>query len=86
MTEGLGYLPALRGSKPKDAALLSLYLLEGLPGVGHATAIALLKNFGSAHAVFTASVVELCATDGIGKKTAERIVEALRAGAVDLRG
>lgn len=82
--EGLGYVPPLRGSKPKSAALLANYLVQGLPGVGPGIAKALLNRFRSAHGVFTAEVSELCSVDGIGKKSAERIVEALRSPAVDL--
>ncbi|MBN3761038.1 ERCC4 domain-containing protein [Burkholderia sp. Ac-20365] len=84
--EGLGYVPPLRGSKPKDAGLMAKYLVQGLPGVGPATADALLRKFGSAHAVFTAEASNLRTVDGIGLKTAERIVEALRSPAVDLHG
>jgi fanconi anemia group M protein len=82
---GLGYVPPLRGSKPRDAALMARYLLEGLPSVGPNTAAALLAKFGSAHAVFAADVAELRTVKGIGEKTAQRIVEALRAPVVDLR-
>jgi ERCC4-type nuclease len=57
---------------------------EGLPGVGPSSAVALLAKFGSAHAVFAADVPDLCAVKDIGLKTAERIVESLRAPVVDL--
>lgn len=80
LQEGLGYEIALRANKPKDLSDLSQYLVEGCPGVGPSGAKALLTRFGSAHAVFNASVAELCTTPGIGKKTAERIHLALRAG------
>ena len=83
-SEGLGYEPPLRGGKPKDALLLARYLVEGIPGVGAETAKALLRHFGSAHAIFVAEVDALCKVKGIGKKTAERIVEVLRANVLDL--
>lgn len=77
LQEGLGYEVALRANKPKDLADLTQYL-EGLPGIGPTGAKALVARFGSAHAVFNASVTDLCSTQGIGKKTAERIHFALR--------
>lgn len=77
LQEGLGYIPPLRGNKPKDQSDLSLYLVEGLPGIGPTTAQALLKHFGSAQGVFLASVKELSEAPGVGKKTAERIRQAL---------
>lgn len=83
-SEGLSYVPPLRGSKPRDATLMARYLLEGLPSVGPSTAAALLAKFGSAHAVFAADVKDLCGVKGIGEKTALRIVDALRASVVDL--
>lgn len=78
LQEGLGYEVALRANKPKDLADLTQYLVEGLPGIGPTGAKALVARFGSAHAVFNASVLDLCSTPGIGKKTAERIHFALR--------
>lgn len=83
-SEGLGYVPPLRGGKPKDALLLARYLVEGLPGIGAASASTLLRHFGSAHAVFVADVDSLRKVKGIGAKTAERIVEVLRANVLDL--
>jgi fanconi anemia group M protein len=77
LQEGLGYDIALRANKPKNLSDLAQYLLEGLPSVGPGGAKVLLKHFGSAKAVFNASVIELCHAPGIGKKTAERIREAL---------
>jgi Fanconi anemia group M protein len=79
LQEGLGYEVPLRMAKPKNTADLSQYLVEGLPGIGPTTAQTLLASFGSAELVFNASVAELCAVPGIGKKTAERIREALSA-------
>lgn len=77
LQEGLGYDISLRSAKPKDLSDLSVYLLEGLPGVGPTSAKALFQHFGSAQAVFSASVDELYGAPGIGKKTAGRIREAL---------
>ena len=75
--EGLGYDIALRGSKPKDLAVLAHFAVEGLPSCGPGTAKKLLGHFGSAERVFAASVDELCAVKGIGRKTADQIRELL---------
>lgn len=77
LQEGLGYEIPLRGNKPKDDRDLSQYLIEGLPGIGPSSAKALLAHFGSAMAVFSASAADLCTAPGVGKKTAQRIREAL---------
>lgn len=79
VTEGLGYEVPLRSNKPKVAhnGGMSQYLVEGLPGVGPETARKLIGHFGSARAVFAASVTELRGCKGIGPKTAETIAAAL---------
>lgn len=77
LQEGLGYEVPLRGGKPKRLGPVSQFLVEGLPGIGPSGAKALLSHFGSAEAVFTASVEELGRVRGLGQKTAERIREAL---------
>ena len=77
MQEGLGYTPPLRGDKPKDAKSMARYLIEGLPGVGPATAVLLAQHFGSPMAVFSASTEARCTVPGIGKLTATRIRAAL---------
>lgn len=74
---GLGYEPPIRASKPKASLESARYLLEGLVGVGPKTAAALIAHFGSARSVFNANVDDLTKVPGIGKKTAERIVESL---------
>lgn len=50
------------------------YLVEGFRGVGPKTADGLLDEFGTARAVFTADEGELREVDGVGPKTAGRIV------------
>lgn len=84
MQEGLGYEIALRSFKPKVLTDLSQYLVEGLPGIGPSSAKALLRHFGSAQAVFNASAEQLCQVPGLGRKTADRIREALAAGELPL--
>lgn len=80
LQEGLGYDVPLRTAKPKQFGDLALYLVQGLPGVGPTSAKALLAHFGSPAQVFAATAAELCKAPGVGKKTAERIFEALHTG------
>lgn len=74
---GLGYEIALRANKPKNLTDLAQFAIEGLPGIGPKSAQALLKHFGSVAAVYRASVSELQAVPGVGKKTAERVREVI---------
>lgn len=48
-------------------------VIESLPSVGYQTRKKLLKVFPTIEALCKASVQDLCAIDGIGKKTAEKI-------------
>ena len=82
MQEGLGYVPPLRGDKPKNEDDLARYLVEGLPGIGPKTAADLIKHFGSPLAICESSAPTLAGCAGIGKKTAERIYAALRSVAL----
>lgn len=79
LQQGLGYTVGLRSSKPKNPQALSHFLIEGLPGVGGATARVLLAHFGSAQKVLTADVAELRKVPGIGPKTAQNIRAVLDA-------
>lgn len=74
---GLGYTINLREARPKDPVEGLLYLLQGLPGVGRARAQALLSHFPSVRRMMAASVDELAAVDGLGRKTAQSIVDVL---------
>ena len=80
LQEGLGYDVPLRSSKPKDLRDLASYLVQGLPGIGATSARGLLAHFGSPARVFAATAADLCKAPGVGKKTAERIFEALHTG------
>ena len=51
---------------------LTMSLTE-IDGVGNTTAKALLKQFKTISAIKAASVSELCAAEGVGQKTAEKI-------------
>lgn len=54
------------------------YIIEGLPSIGPKKAKKLLDHFGSARAVITASADELQEIDGIGPKTAQKIIGAVK--------
>ena len=75
--QGLGYEVALRSQKPKDASILSQYIVEGLPSIGPKAAQNLLRHFKTVSRVFSATEKDLCEVPGIGKKTASRIHEIL---------
>ncbi|MFO7564139.1 MAG: excinuclease ABC subunit UvrC [Enhygromyxa sp.] len=52
--------------------------LDGIKGVGPSTKKALIQHFGSVKAIKAASVEELCAVKGVGRKLAELIHAGLR--------
>ena len=61
------------GYRPKSQKGRQLFILQGLPGVGHARALRLLEKFGSVERVMRAGLDELQTVEGIGAKTADRI-------------
>jgi DNA excision repair protein ERCC-4 len=61
------------GYRPKHKKGRQLYILQGLPGVGHERALRLLERFGSVEGVMHAGRDELQTIEGIGAKTADRI-------------
>ncbi len=76
---GLGYDLGLRGSGPRDPADAGPFVLQGIPGVSAARAIALQRHFGSVAAVAVATEAALREVDGIGPKIASAIVQTFRA-------
>ena len=54
------------------------YIVEGLPNIGAKKSKALLQKFGSAYEVFLSEKKDLEGVDGIGKKLAANIYEAIR--------
>lgn len=74
---GLGYELPLHRTKPKELLDAKRYLLQALPGVSGKNAVTLLEHFGSVGAVMRASKSELLAVNGIGPKTADRILDVL---------
>ncbi len=61
------------GYRPKYKKGRQLYILQGLPRIGHERALRLLEKFGSVEAVMRASREELLDVEGIGAKIADRI-------------
>ncbi|WP_035794154.1 excinuclease ABC subunit UvrC [Kitasatospora mediocidica] len=51
--------------------------LDAVPGLGETRRTALLKHFGSVKKLRAATVEEICAVPGIGRRTAETVVAAL---------
>ena len=75
--QGLGYEVAFRASKPKSRDVQAQFLIEGLPGIGPTAAKRLLKHFGSARAIFSATPEQLKKVPGVGPKTIQTIKEVL---------
>jgi Fanconi anemia group M protein len=76
--KGLGYEIAFRRGKSEPGKGEALFLIEGVPGVGPTTASKVLGHFRSTLAFMNASVEELMAVPGLGKKKAERIHSCIR--------
>jgi ERCC4-type nuclease len=81
---GHGTLPR-RGRRPQGRRRRQLYILQGLPGVGPDRASQLLARFGGVEAVMTASLRDLMAVPGIGKRTALAIRRAVERSVVGRR-
>jgi ERCC4-related helicase/ERCC4-type nuclease len=74
-----GRVPAVRG----DKGSMSLperqqFIVEGLPHVSGTLSQRLLSELGSVRGVFNATVEQLCAVKGVGRRTAEEIVRTLQ--------
>lgn len=70
---------SFRGKAPTSTRLYAEYMVQGLPGVGPATARSLLRHLGSARAVLSATAEELEAVPGLGPKRSAAIAQALGA-------
>ena len=65
------------GHAPKDPGELQEYIVRAIPEVGPATAKAMIKQYGTLRAVFSASAKDLTQVEGIGQKKAKKIVDFL---------
>ncbi len=61
--------------KPQTMKEQQEFLVSSLPGVGVQTARKLLEKFGSVKSVVNATKEELIALEGVGEKTAERLLK-----------
>jgi len=76
--QGLGYEVAFRRGKTEPGKGEALYVIEGLPGIGPTITGNVLSHFRSILAFMNATVAELMAVTGLGKKKAERIHSCIR--------
>ena len=72
---------AITFHREKRSKAMTTSVLDDVPGLGPARRKALLAHFGSVRRLRAAGVDELVAVPGIGRHTAETIVEALRTDA-----
>jgi Fanconi anemia group M protein len=75
--ERAGLPVSLREPRPQVEELYAAYLVEGLPGIGPRRARMLLEHFGSPAAIMCAAAEELAQVPGIGKRSAQRIWQAV---------
>lgn len=76
--DGLDQDAAFRRGKVPKGNEQSRYSIEGTLGVGPSLGLAILKHCRSTHGFVNASVEELLAIPGIGRKKAESIYESFR--------
>lgn len=74
---GLTFNPLADKKKQKfsEDSDAQLAVIETLPDIGAAIAMAMLKEFGTLKGVFNASKKKLTQVDGIGEKRAEKLLE-----------
>ncbi|HEV7976569.1 excinuclease ABC subunit UvrC [Amycolatopsis sp.] len=68
---------AIRFHREKRSKRLQVSALDGVPGLGQARRTALIKHFGSVKKLKLASVDEISAVPGVGRRTAEAVRGAL---------
>jgi excinuclease ABC subunit C len=71
---------AITYHRSKRAAALTSSELDGVPGLGPTRRATLLKRFGSLRKLRAASVPEIAAVPGFGRRTAEAVYGALHQG------
>ncbi|OUJ19009.1 ERCC4-like helicase MPH1 [Methanonatronarchaeum thermophilum] len=76
--DGSSRTPNPHSKKPtKSVGEIQRYVASSIPMVGPKTAEALLDRFGSVRGVFTADKEDLLDVEGVGEKTAERILKVI---------
>ncbi|SFB21555.1 Excinuclease ABC subunit C [Amycolatopsis marina] len=70
---------AIRYHREKRSKRLQVSALDGVPGLGQSRRTALIKHFGSVKKLRQASVDEISAVPGVGRRTAEAVYGALAA-------
>ena len=80
---------AINAHRKKRAKGMTVSALDDVPGLGPARTAALLRHFGSLKRLRAASAEEIATVPGMGQRTAEAVVSALRApgaaGAVEVQ-
>lgn len=77
--KGPDHEAAFRIGKPRPSNPSTVFLVEGLPGIGPRRARQLLERFGTPAAVMRATPDELTQVPGIGPKRSQQIWNALNA-------
>lgn len=77
---------AINYHRSKRSKRLNSSALDDVPGLGETRKAALLKHFGSLRKLKQASVEEITAVPGVGRRTAESVHEALAGGRPGPRG
>ncbi|MGW1148699.1 helix-hairpin-helix domain-containing protein, partial [Streptomyces sp. NPDC002454] len=67
---------AITYQRAKRAKRLRTGPLDDVPGLGEARKHALVKHFGSVKKLRSATIEEICAVPGMGRKTAEAVLAA----------
>lgn len=70
---------ALRHHRSRRSRGMTASALDSVPGLGPARSAALLKHFGSVKRLRAAGVDEIAAVRGMGRRTAQAVVDALAA-------
>ncbi len=70
----------LHSGKPISEKEQQEFFISSIPNMGLVNARRLLEKFGSVKSVVNATLDEIVAINGIGKKTAERLIEFFRKG------
>ncbi|NYD35406.1 excinuclease ABC subunit UvrC [Actinomycetospora corticicola] len=71
---------AITYHRQKRSARMTASELDGVPGLGSTRKTALIKHFGSVKKLRAATVEEITEVPGVGKRTAEAVLQALNTG------